>query len=575
MAIPAQSIVAGCLQTTFLRELEHYLQNRVVQRLWAKDATLWREENFEQSHILSNLSWLDLSGSLESFLIDVKQEESAASADGLDCRLLIAFEVANLAARALLPFVHAGDDHRMVVLDNTCPVAISRAEKQLNLERTLFVFASKAGYRLEDHSLFLYFREKLQAAGVPQPLQHFVTQTEPGSYLATIGREYKFRATFADPPGILATFTSVRHLGALLVSQLAQDPEAIVAAAKEMYRACSPAAIPAENPALQLAAFLSGAAGAKRQYVAFLATPSLVPYTSCLSQLIGGSLAKEGPGLIPIDGDLPRNTRALEEKAVFAVLTYAGDADPELSDMMSRFRFSGVPFAHVQIAEPLDLLPVTFAWEVATVMACARLGFDPFDESEARLPRAIAMECLNKYSPANDTLSRRPRLADRGLQLYAEGKTRREISTLNLEESLGSFFQLLQPESFLAVLVLLPQAPRVLAAFRAIRTKLAEKLAIPVLLAYGPHSLHHYTHLHRQGLSHGQFLVISAEPTVDLGIPGASYNFGQLSRALALGEFEGLVQSDRFVVRMNLTGDITVALERLGHVVEQALARKS
>ena len=100
-------------------------------------------------------------------------------------------------------------------------------------------------------------------------------------------------------------------------------------------------------------------------------------------------------------------------------------------------------------------------------MACARLGFDPFDESEARLPRAIAMEYLNKYSPANDTLSRRPRLEDRGLQLYAEGKTRREISTLNLEESLGSFFQLLQPESFLAVLVFLPQTPRVLAAFQA------------------------------------------------------------------------------------------------------------
>jgi transaldolase/glucose-6-phosphate isomerase len=242
--------------------------------------------------------------------------------------------------------------------------------------------------------------------------------------------------------------------------------------------------------------------------------------------------------------------------------------------MMSRFRVSGVPFVHVQIVEPLDLLPVTFGWEVATVMACARLGFDPFDKSEARLPRAIAMEYLNKYSPASDTLSRRPRLDDRGLQLYAEGKTRREISTLNLEESLGSFFQLLQPESFLAVLVFLPQTPSVLAAFQAIRKKLAEKLLLPVLVAYGPHSLHHYSHLHRKGLPHGQFLVITAEPTIDLAIPGASYTFGQLYRALALGEFEGLVQSDRFVVRVHLTGDIPVALENLGHVVSQALARK-
>jgi len=68
--------------------------------------------------------------------------------------------------------------------------------------------------------------------------------------------------------------------------------------------------------------------------------------------------------------------------------------------------------------------------------------------------------------------------------------------------------------------------------------------------------------------------VITAEPTIDLPIPGASYTFGQLDGALALGEFEGLVESDRFVVRIHLTGDIPAALDNLGHLVEQAMARK-
>jgi hypothetical protein len=574
MTIPAQSIVAGCLQTAFHRELEYFLENRVLERLWAKDVTLWSKEEFEQARILSNLAWLDLPGTLEPFLQGMKQDDSAAMVDGLDCRALIAFESANLAARAILGLVPAREGRRAVVLDSTCPVAISHAEKEISLERSLFVFVSKAGYRLEDHALFLYFMEKLKTRGVSRAPQHFVAETEPDSYLATIGREYKFRAVFSDPPGILASFTSLRHLGALLVSRAALESEGVVAAAKEMLQACSSVAIPAENPALQLAAFLSGAALAERQFVAFLATPSLIPYTHCLGQLIGGSLAKEGPGLIPIDGKVPRDTHALEDKAAFVVLTYAGDADPELSDRMTRFRFSGVPFIHVQIAGPLDLLQVTFAWEVATVMACARLGFDPFDAPESRLSRAIAMEYLNKYSPANDTLSRRPRLQDKGLQIFAEGKTRHEISTLNLEGALGSFFRLLQPESFLAVLVFLPQIPPVLAAFQAVRAKLAEKLAVPVLLAYGPHSLHHYSHLHRQGLPHGQFLVFTADPPIDLAIPGASYTFGNLYRALALGEFEALVQSDRFVVRVHLTGDIPAALENLGHVIGQTLARK-
>jgi hypothetical protein len=40
-----------------------------------------------------------------------------------------------------------------------------------------------------------------------------------------------------------------------------------------------------------------------------------------------------------------------------------------------------------------------------------------------------------------------------------------------------------------------------------------------------------------------------------------------------LGEFEALIESDRFVVRIHLTGDIPVALANLGHLVDQALAR--
>jgi transaldolase / glucose-6-phosphate isomerase len=574
MAIPRQAILGGCLQSAFHQELNYLLENRILERLWAKDATLWPHEEFEHSHIRSNLAWLDLPGALEPFLNAIKQEESSATADGLDYRVLVTFESANLGARALMAFVpHDDDARRMVVLDSTSPVAISQVEKEINLERTLFIFASKAGYRLEDHALFLYFREKLQAAGAPRQLRQFVAQTEPGSYLATIGREYNFRAAFADPPGIQARFSSLKHLGAVLISRFAMEPEAIIAAAQAIHQACSPGAVPSQNPALQLAALLSSAAMAKREYLALLATPTLVPYTNCLSQLIGGSMAKASPGLLPIAGDVPRDTHALEDKAVFAVLTHAGDADAELSDLMTRFRFSGVPYIHLQIAEPLDLLAETFAWEEATVLACARLGLDPFEGLDDRLPRAFAMESLNNYSPTNDTLNRQPRLQEGNLQLFAEGKTRRELSALNMQESLGSFLRLLQPESFLGILVFLPQTPGVVTAFLAIRRALTEKLNVPVLMVYGPRAFHHYSHLRREGRPQGQYLVCTADPPFDISIPGASYTFGQLYSALALGEFEGLEQSHRFAIRINLTGEIAAALANLEHAIGQALSR--
>ncbi len=573
MAIPSQTIVAGCLQSAFLRELKYFLENRVLDRLWAKDVTLWSQEEFEHSHIRSNLDWLDLPGSLEPFLKAVKRADSAALADGLDCRVLVAFESANLAARAVRAFSPPDETHRMAVLDSTCPVSISMVEKGINLERCLFIFASKAGYRLEDHALFLYLRDKLQSAGVSQPGRHFVAETVPESYLASIGLEYKFRAVFHDVPGVLASFTSSRHLSALLASQFQMEPEAIIAAAQAMRGACSPSTIPAQNPSLQLAAFLSCSVLAKREYLTILASPTLVPYSNYLSQLIGSSMAKQGPGLIPLSGDIPRDTRALEDKAVFAILTNPGDSDPDLSDLITRFRFSGVPFLHLQVAEPLDLLPATFAWEVATVLACTRLGFDPFEGADDRLPRALAMEILNNYSSTNDTLARKPRIQEGNLQLFVDGQTRRELSALNFLEALSSFFRLLQPDNFLGLLLFLPQSPKVEAAFQSIRTELTEKLKVPVLMVYGPHALHHYGNPSRTGQPHGQYLVCTADPPLDIAIPGASYSFGKLYRALALGEFEALEQSHHFAIRINLAGDITVELASLEHAISQALSR--
>ncbi len=232
MTIPPQSIVAGCLQTAFHRELEYFLENKVLERVWAKDATLWPEEEFEHSHILSNLEWLLRFDLLEPFLIVAKEIEASAMANGFDCRVLIAFETTNLAARALLPLVPPGDDRRVVVIDSTCPVAISRAESAINLRRSYFLFASKAGCRLEDHALFLYFMDRLQSAGVSQPPQQFVAATEPGSYLAAIGREYNFRNTLPDQPGILAPYYSGLYFGALLTTLFTMEPAGAAAARK-------------------------------------------------------------------------------------------------------------------------------------------------------------------------------------------------------------------------------------------------------------------------------------------------------------------------------------------------------
>jgi transaldolase/glucose-6-phosphate isomerase len=125
------------------------------------------------------------------------------------------------------------------------------------------------------------------------------------------------------------------------------------------------------------------------------------------------------------------------------------------------------------------------------------------------------------------------------------------------------------------LLVFMDRSPLVEKAFGRIRAELIEHLHQPVLLMYGPRSEDHYGYLLREGLPTQQFLVFTARPEVDLPIPGASYTFGQLTRALALGEFEGIAQAGRFAVRLHLKGNRAEGLAELEQLFERTLRRIS
>lgn len=127
---------------------------------------------------------------------------------------------------------------------------------QLELDRTLFVFASKSGKRIETHALLLYFLNRLRMQRV-EPGRCFVAVTEEDSYLSELARNYDFLGTFLDPPGIKGRYSSLIHFGLLLSAVWRIDPQELVIRAKSMRELCKRA--PGDgNPAAELAAFSFG-----------------------------------------------------------------------------------------------------------------------------------------------------------------------------------------------------------------------------------------------------------------------------------------------------------------------------
>jgi transaldolase / glucose-6-phosphate isomerase len=74
-------------------------------------------------------------------------------------------------------------------------------------------------------------------------------------------------------------------------------------------------------------------------------------------------------------------------------------------------------------------------------------------------------------------------------------------------------------------------------------------------------------------MSLGLCLLLTADSPKDLPVPGAPYSFGQLQRALALGEFQALVAGGHFVVRLHLASSSDEDLAALEQLMEQSLRR--
>ncbi len=303
MPISTQRVYARKLSTGWASVMQRFAAENTLARLWQHDITLWPGSADEVSHIERNLRWLDLPQKLGAYISRVAGEAQTARAQGLDQVVFVGMGGSNLAARATLHTPQENAGPRTFLLDTTDPDALHTLESQLSLERTVFVFASKSGKRIETHALLLYFRAKLRAAGIGMTGKHFVALTDEGSYLAALAREYRFRNLFLDPHGISSRYSGLIHFGLLLAVFHEMDVAALLESIFSMQRTCGPSLSGPNNPALELAAFLAaGSLHGLNRLVILTTSEELLSFAYRIGQVVGTSTSGkgQGQGLMPI-----------------------------------------------------------------------------------------------------------------------------------------------------------------------------------------------------------------------------------------------------------------------------------
>jgi len=237
------------------------------------------------------------------------------------------------------------------VLDTTHPTAIRRLEASLDLERTLFVGASKSGGTIETRSHLDYFWEK-----VPNG-RNFAAITDPGSALEKLAWEREFRAIFHGEPTIGGRYSALSVFGLVPAAIMGVRVDDLLDRAEAMADACKSAS---GNPGLELGLALALNWEDGRDKVCVEGAEN--GFGLWVEQLIAESTGKDDRGLVPAPGEDP-----------------GGGPDRQ--------------GARVDLRNDYDLGAEFFRWEFATAVAGAVLGINPFDQPhvQAAKDRATAM----------------------------------------------------------------------------------------------------------------------------------------------------------------------------------------
>ncbi len=317
--------------------------SEIVERIWSRDPTLWTGADEAQW-----LGWLDEPWRMQED-IDLLLQFADALVGEIDTVVLLGMGGSSLAPEVFKQTFGAETFH---VLDTTHPRAIRALEAQLDLERTLFVSASKSGSTLETRSHTDYFWERSPRG------DRWVAITDPGSALEELARKRDFRAVFPGEPTIGGRYSALSPFGLVPAALMGVDLTRLLERVIEMADACR---LADGNPGLELGRALGEGWRDGRDKICVAPNPG--DFGLWVEQLLAESTGKLGKGLIPAPGE-----------------------SPDGPDRQAQ---------EVRVTGPYELGQEFFRWEFATAVAGSILGINPFDQPDVQAAKDKTKQILS------------------------------------------------------------------------------------------------------------------------------------------------------------------------------------
>jgi transaldolase/glucose-6-phosphate isomerase len=533
------SVSPGEYEDAIESGLKQLVGENLIQRIWDGDHTVWKPDPTE---ITNRLGWLTIADEMLGNVDKLNNLADELRDAGYCDAVLLGMGGSSLAPQVFSKVFSTADGYlNLTVIDSTDPGMILDASEGLDLNKTLFIVATKSGGTAETMSLFKHFYNQVEAElGSERAGEHFIAITDPGSSLVDLAQKYNFRDIFLNNPNIGGRYSALSYFGLLPAALIGVDLARLLDQAQTAEYNGQGSGMEATNVAALLGVVMGELALRGVDKMTLITSPSLASFGDWTEQLIAESTGKEGKGILPVVGETPTSPGKYSPDRLFVYLKL--DDEDNYDEAIDALDADGRPLVRLSISDRYELGRQFFLWELATAVAGVCLGIQPFNQPNVESAKVAARDMIAAYKESGS---------------LPESETHRPSS-----ESLEAFLKESQPGDYVAIQAYIKPSTEADAALDALRLAIRSTTGLPVTVGYGPRFLHSTGQLHKGDGGNGLFIQLTADMPQDVPIPDeagkaeSGITFGLLKTAQALGDAAALRQAGRRVIHYNLGDDI-------------------
>lgn len=516
------------------------------ERLAKKDGSLFSDDSAVAQAAGEFMGWVDVASRTLEMADEIEAFAKELQTDGTERFVVLGMGGSSLSSLMLAQAAPrlGVSGVRLEVLDSTVPGDVERVLNTGNLDRTVFMVASKSGTTIEPLAMEEFFWKKLTEKFGDEAWRSMIAVTDPGSEMEKRARERGYAKVFLGEPEVGGRFSVFSVFGMVPAAVAGYDIRAMLGAVVSR----------GFEAGKELGSWMGELALGGWDKVTMVTDPGSA-IGLWVEQLVAESTGKGGVGVLPLALEPTGKDEVYGEDRAF----YVVGAEKEVEVLLGLLHlFSERPVMTRTVESQTDLAEMLYDWEVGTAVAGLILDVNPFDQPNVQAAKDVAKKKLGEIQESGSVDLGSPDAELDGVGIYG-------ISGSDLGVGLVEFLDGAESGDFVAFLAFVPEDEATFRDLQEIREGVRDRLKVATSLGFGPRYLHSTGQYHKGGPNKGLFVVLTADDGADLDIPGMGATFGQLKTAQALGDIGALQGAGRRVVHLHLGDEVRAGLAVISH----------